>query len=152
MDAGQSRKKAVIVVGICCFFMGLPSAISMGFFSNQDWVWGLGLMVSGLFFTLAVLKVGPKKFRQEIVATSDSKVKLGKAFDILVKFFLPLQVLAILGWWFWTSYSADPHNWFKIFSPSSIGTALFQWSMALGVFIFLNKIINKKILGNHNES
>ncbi len=152
MDAGLSRKKAVTVVGISCLVMGSPSAISMGFFNNQDWVWGLGLMVSGFFFALIVIKVGPKKFRKEIISTADFKVHLGKGFDILVMFFLPLQFLAMLGWWFWTSYSENPHSWFNIFSQSSVGTVLFQWIIALGVFILLNKTINRKMQVNNNES
>jgi NSS family neurotransmitter:Na+ symporter len=55
------RKKAIALIFMCAFILGLPSAISMGFFTNQDWVWGLALMVSGFFFTVAVLKYGPKK-------------------------------------------------------------------------------------------
>ena len=152
MDAGLSRKKAVTLVGVCGFFLGLPSAISMGFFTNQDWVWGLGLMVSGFFFTIAVLKFGPKNFRLKIISSPDNKIKLGKWFDILVTFFLPLQFLVMLGWWFWKSYSGDPHNSFNIFSSLSIGTVLFQWIIALGVFILLNKIITKKMLRDKNDS
>jgi len=149
IDAGLSRKKAVLVVGISCFIMGLPSAISMGFFNNQDWVWGLGLMVSGFFFTLVVLKVGPQKFREKIISTPENRINLGKGFDILVKFFLPLQFLAMLSWWLWQAYSEDPNNWFNIFSQSTVGTVLFQWAVAIAVFIFFNKTITKKILNSH---
>ena len=149
IDTGLTRKKAVRVVGISCFILGLPSAISMGFFNNQDWVWGLGLMVSGFFFTLAVLKVGPKKFREEIISTSENKINLGKGFDILVKVFLPLQFVAMLGWWFWQAYSENPNNWFNIFSQSTVGTVLFQWAVAIAVFIFFNKAITKKMLNNN---
>jgi len=46
MDAGLSRKKAVGVVGSAGFLLGLPSAVSMGFFNNQDWVWSFGLSLS----------------------------------------------------------------------------------------------------------
>ena len=66
MDTGLSRKKAVVIVGICCFVLGFPSAISMGFFNNQDWVWAMGLVVSGSFFLMLVLKVGPRKIREEM--------------------------------------------------------------------------------------
>jgi NSS family neurotransmitter:Na+ symporter len=152
MDAGFSRKKAIVLICMCAFLLGLPSAISMGFFTNQDWVWGLGLMVSGFFFTIAVLKYGPKKFRQNIISTPGSKVRLNKWFDILVTFLLPLQFLVMLGWWLWKSYSANPHNWFNIASPNSVGTVLFQWIIALGLFILLNKIITKKMLSNKNDS
>lgn len=145
IDSGLTRKKAVIIVGIACFLMGLPSAISIGFFNNQDWVWGLGLMVSGAFFIILVLKVGPRKFREEIISTSEYKVKLGRGFDYLVMFILPIQLVAMLFWWFWDSYLADPGNWLKIFSTSSVGTVLFQWAVAISVFILFNKLITKKL-------
>jgi NSS family neurotransmitter:Na+ symporter len=152
MDAGFSRKKAIALICVCAFVLGFPSAISMEFFTNQDWVWSLGLMVSGFFFTIAVLKFGPKNFRQNIVSIPGSKIRLKKWFDILVIFLLPLQFLAMLGWWFWKSYSGNPHNWFNIASPGSVGTVLFQWVIALGLFIMLNKIIAKKMLSNKNDS
>lgn len=152
MDAGVTRKKAVTIVGIACFLLGLPSAISIGFFNNQDWVWGLGLMVSGFFFIFLVLKVGPRKFREEIITSSDHKIKLNKGFDILVMLFLPLQFIAMLIWWFWDSYSTNPGNWLNIFSQYSVGTVLFQWSVALCVFIVFNRIITRKIVFKHNDS
>lgn len=152
IDAGISRKKAVTIVAISCFAMGLPSAFSMGFFSNQDWVWGMGLLVNGLFFALAVIKFGPRNFRKEIISTSEWKMNLGKVFDVLVKFFLPFQALAMLFWWFWTSYSGDPQGWMNIFSQLSVGTVLFQWITALIIFILLNKIINRKMITNGSES
>jgi len=152
MDAGFSRRKAITLICMCAFLLGLPSAISMGFFTNQDWVWSLGLMVSGFFFTVAVLKIGPKNFRQNIISSPDSKVRLNIWFDIFVIVLLPLQFLAMLGWWFWKSYSGDPHNWFNITSPESVGTVLFQWVIALGLFILLNKVITKRMLGNKNDS
>jgi len=151
MDCGLTRKKAVFIVGISCFALGLPSAISLGFFNNQDWVWGMGLIVSGAFFIFLVLKTGPKKFREEIISTSETRFKLGKGFDFLVKFILPIQLIAMLGWWFWDSYSNDPGNWYKIFSQSTLGTVLFQWTVAIVVFLGFNKIISKK-LSKKNEN
>jgi NSS family neurotransmitter:Na+ symporter len=145
IDTGLTRKKAVTIVGIACFALGLPSAISIGFFNNQDWVWGLGLMVSGAFFIILVLKVGPRKFREEIISTSEQKVKLGKGFDYLVMFILPIQLVAMLVWWFWDSYSANPENWLKIFATTSVGTVLFQWAVAITVFIVFNRFITKKL-------
>jgi len=145
MDSGLSRKKAVSIVGISCFGLGLPSAISLGFFNNQDWVWGMGLIVSGAFFIFLVLKTGPKKFREKIMPDSDSRFKLGKGFDFLVKFILPIQLIAMLGWWFWDSYSSDPGNWYKVFSQSTLGTVIFQWAVAIIVFLSFNKIISKKL-------
>ena len=151
MDSGLHRKKAVKVVGICCFVLGIPSAISMGFFKNQDWVWGMGLIVSGSFFLILVLKVGPKKIREEIITRPEHKIRLGRWFDYLVKFILPLQLIAMLVWWFWDSYSSDPENWLNIFARLSIGTALFQWAVAVAIFILFNRIITKKLFMSNNQ-
>ncbi|MFA9453721.1 MAG: sodium-dependent transporter, partial [Candidatus Aminicenantaceae bacterium] len=151
MDGKFSRKKAVLLVGATCFVLGLPSAISLGFFNNQDHVWGLGLMVSGSFFIFMVLKIGPKRFREEIITSPEHKIKLGKAFDILIKFFLPVQILAMLVWWFWDSYKGDPENWLNILSRSSVGTVLFQWGVAVTVFILLNRFITKRFVVEDND-
>lgn len=151
MDSGLHRKKAVRIVGICCFVLGIPSAISMGFFKNQDWVWGMGLIVSGSFFLILVLKVGPRKIREEVITRPEHKIRLGRWFDYLVKFILPLQLIAMLVWWFWDSYSSDPENWLNIFARASIGTVLFQWVVALAIFIVFNRIITKKLFMNNNR-
>ena len=150
MDAGLCRKKSIAVIAICGFLLGLPSALSMGFFSNQDWVWSLGLLVSGFFLTVSVIKFGTKKFLREVILPSKNHSLLAKFFNILIMFFIPLQFLAMITWFFWTSYTENPHNWFKIFTSFSVGTVLFQWIIALGVFILLNKTITKKIL-NRND-
>jgi NSS family neurotransmitter:Na+ symporter len=151
MDAGLSRRRAVLVIAASGFLCGLPSALSMGFFNNQDWVWSFGLMISGFFFTLAFLKYGPRNFRKEIISSTEIKVKLGKWFDWGISILLPLQFLAMIGWWFWRNYADDPQNWYKIFSPFSLGTILFQWAIALGLFILLNRVINKKVLGKEDD-
>lgn len=145
MDAGLTRKKSVVWVTTIGFFFGLPSAISIGFFNNQDWVWGLGLMMSGFFFTLLVLKTGPKEFRLNVISTQDCKIKLGRWVDIVIIVLLPLQFVAMLFWWLWQSYSSNPKNWLGIFSSSSVGTVLFQWIIALVIFILLNNLITKKM-------
>jgi len=146
MDAGLSRKKAVFIVGAAAFVLGLPSALSMAFFNNQDWVWSLGLMVSGFFFTLAIIKFGLNDFRQKILSTPDSRIKVGKWFNFFPAFLLPVQFLIMIGWWFWQKHTQDPRSWFKIFSVSSLGTVLFQWLLALFIFIILNRYLDRKLV------
>jgi SNF family Na+-dependent transporter len=53
-DGGIRRGRAVSIVGSFGFLLGIPSALSMAFFDNQDFVWGVGLMLSGFFFAFAV--------------------------------------------------------------------------------------------------
>lgn len=151
MDTGMTRKKAVSLVAFFGFLLGLPSALSMGIFNNQDWVWSMGLMVSGLFFTIAVFKYGTRRFREEVVSPAGTTLKAGKWFDIVVLVFLPLQFTAMIAWWFWQSYSSDPENWLKITSDFSVGTVLFQLAVAIFIFIILNRIITKRIEHKSDE-
>jgi len=145
IDAGLTRRRAIFIVGTACFFLGLPSALSLAFFDNQDWVWGLGLMISGSFFILLVLKVGPKRFRKEIGPPAVGKLRLGKGFDILVKVFLPVQIVAMLVWWFRDSYISNPGNWLNPLALFSVGTVILQWGVAVTVFIIFNKMITKRL-------
>src|SRR5690606_23737416 len=70
MDMGVSRRSAVIGVVVVGFLLGLPSAFSLDVFSNQDFVWGVGLLVSGLLASLAMMKYGVGKARAEIMRHS----------------------------------------------------------------------------------
>lgn len=43
------------------FLLGLPSALHIGILDNQDWAWGVSLMLSGLFCALAGGRYGAAK-------------------------------------------------------------------------------------------
>jgi len=123
----------------------------MGFFNNQDLVWSIGLLFSGFFFTIAVFKYRSRRFRAEVILLPERAKRTGRWFDIIVYVFLPLQFIAMIFWWFWQSYSSDPENWLRINAESSLGTVLFQLTIALVIFIILNKIITKRITQTANE-
>lgn len=70
VDLGLPRPKAVGAVCSVGFLLGLPSAVNLSFFSNQDFVWGVALMISGAFVATAVLRYGARRFRTEVVDAS----------------------------------------------------------------------------------
>ena len=132
----------MIIVFSASFLFGLPSAISLKFFDNQDWVWGLGLMVSGLFFTILVIKIGVKEFVEKWYNPLKFKKFSLVSFKVLFYFLLPLEFMAMLGWWFYQSLNWLPDSSWSITESFSLGTTLFQWTIILIAGIFLNKKIN----------
>ena len=64
-DYGIERKKAIGIIYAVALLLGIPSALSLKFLTNQDWVWGLGLMVSGFLFATAARQIGSREFREE---------------------------------------------------------------------------------------
>src|SRR5690606_249528 len=98
IDAGFTRRRAVLVAGGLGFLMGVPSALSMSFFDSQDFVWGVGLMLSGFFFALAVVRYGVTRFRTELINTADSDIRIGRWWDRVIYLVL-IQAVVLMGWW-----------------------------------------------------
>jgi len=140
MDFGLKRKRAIIFVAAAGFLLGLPSALDIRIFKNQDWVWGLGLMLSGLFFVMAVIKYNVERFRKELI-NPFSSIKLNRSFTFIVKYVIPVEFALMLGWWFYQSIGWGKEQVFAIFNEFSLGTTLFQWGVILFVLILFNKKI-----------
>lgn len=140
IDLGLTRKKAIFAVGTAGFLLGAPSAVSLGFFGNQDWVWSAGLIISGFFISLAAIKFGVRRFREQFINSEGNEIRLGRAFDVIV-FLIPVQFVLLLWWWF-----SQAGGWTDFFSSYSVGACLFQWAIALVLFIILNKWLVKRTL------
>lgn len=144
IDFGIKRKKAIIIVALVGFLLGVPSAINLDFFANQDWVWGVGLILSGAFISFSIMRYGVDKFRTEIINGEGSDVKIGKWYNFVIAILIPIQVVVLISWWLISSVSWDP-QWWNPFHSLNTGTVLFQWAVVLTVLIFLNKVMYKRI-------
>lgn len=147
IDWGISNQKAILSVAVIGFLLGIPSAINMGFFENQDWVWGVGLIVSGFFFAIMVIKYGATRFRLEIINAADNDVKLGRWYDFMIRFVIPVEFVALIAWWFYRA-TGWQEQWWHPFKGFSIGTCLFQWGIILVVLILFNKKIASRTMKN----
>jgi len=133
IDFGVSRKKAVMVILSLIIVAGAPSAVSMDFFNNQDWVWGLGLLMSGFFFTIAATKMNKEQFPIK---------RKSLLYKVFFYFLLPFEFLSMLLWWLWQSVQWYPSNWWNPFETTSLGTCLVQWMVVLVISALLMKKIN----------
>jgi NSS family neurotransmitter:Na+ symporter len=137
-DAGMERGRAVRLVGIVGFALGIPSALSLQVLHNQDWVWGVALMLSGLFFAIAVITNGVRRFREEQLNHADSDIRVGRWWDVAIGVLVPLQALVLLGWWLYQAHGWDPTGWLKPFGVENVGTILLQWGIVLLVLLLFN--------------
>ncbi|HOI30579.1 MAG TPA: sodium-dependent transporter [Melioribacteraceae bacterium] len=145
IDFGLSRKIAIVIVGVAGFTFGIPSALSMDFFINQDWVWGVGLILSGAFIAFSLIKYGVDKFRIDFINGEGSDIFIGKWYNYIIKYLVPVQVVILLSWWLISSTTWDP-EWWNPFHVENLGTCLAQWFLAISVFVLLNKFFVKYIL------
>ncbi len=147
VDSGASRKKATILICLTGFGFGVPSALNLTFFANQDFVWGVGLMVSGAFISYAVIKYGAHKFRTELVNTEGTTTMLGSWWEVIIKYIVPVEVVTLLGWWMYLSAAEyAPDSWFNPLSAFSVATVLLQWLLAFSlVYLFNRKLLPAKV-------
>jgi NSS family neurotransmitter:Na+ symporter len=94
MDFGLSRGRALLWALGLGLVLGLPSALHPPFFDNQDFVWGLGLMLSGLFLCVLVWRVGPGTFQVRYLGRREGS-RLFTALMALVT----VETVLLLGWW-----------------------------------------------------
>jgi NSS family neurotransmitter:Na+ symporter len=144
-DLGMGRKKALSWVYAAALICGIPSALSVDFLVNQDWTWGMGLMVSGACVSLAATAFGVEKFRTELINQAGNRILLGRYYNLLIKYAIPLQVSILIGWWFYTVITLDPGGWWNPFSIESVGTCLAQWSFIIVVLLLINRNLAARI-------
>jgi len=141
----ERKKSTLLVIGLGIVF-GIPSALSSNFLHNQDWVWGIGLLISGIFLIISVISYGVEKFRVEFLHHPANSYNPGRWFNYVIIFLLPLEFMAMIGWWFYQAikWSDKSSPWWSIFEISSIGTCLFQWAILIIALLILNNLIYKK--------
>lgn len=144
MDRGVTRAKAITIVGVIGMTLGAPSALHIGFFQNQDWVWGVGLMLSGFFFAFAVLKYGVSKWRETFVNHEGSDVRIGAWWDWAMRLII-VEAVVLMGWWLWSARGDDFTSTWTLFSSYNVGTVLIQWGVALAVLVAANRWLARSV-------
>jgi NSS family neurotransmitter:Na+ symporter len=144
-DMGLPRGRAIGIVGVAGVLCGVPSALNMAVFQNQDFVWGVGLMLSGFFFAVAVLRYGVTDWREKFINTGYSDIRVGAWWDWAIRLVV-VEAVVLIVWWFvqvagegWAA-NLDP------LSTANIGTTLLQWAIVLGVLLGLNRLLVKRSL------
>ncbi len=146
-DLGLPRAKAALSVGSVGFLLGIPSAVNLDFFANQDFVWGVGLMISGAMVAFAVIRYGVNSFRKDVVEGGPGDWRAGRAWEWLIGIAVPVQAVVLLVWWLWQSATIyAPDTWFNPLEPFSVMTVLVQWGAVLAILLLLNKwLVNRTL-------
>ncbi|ELR70255.1 hypothetical protein C900_03940 [Fulvivirga imtechensis AK7] len=152
-DMGFSRKSAALRTAIFCIVFGFPSAYSLNVFNNQDWVWGIGLIISGLLLIVAVLRYGVSKFKRDYIDT-DSDFNVPATYFAVALIFNAFLGVVLVYWWMSQGYSEYPWfnaegNWnvFDVYSNASIVT---QWGLVIIAGLLLNKYLYRIFVKNRS--
>ena len=138
MDLGMQRRRALVVVGSAGLLFGIPSALKIEVFQNQDWVWGVALMVSGFFFAFAVLRYGVTRWRETFINQEGSDIRIGAWWDWAIRL-VAVEAAVLAVWWLWSAQGEDFRSTWTLFSPYNIGSVLIQFAIVLVALLALNR-------------
>jgi hypothetical protein len=70
---------------------------------------------------------------------------VGKWWEYVMKFLIPVQVAALLGWWvIYTPLASGGPQWWNPFRSTSLATVLLQWAATAACCIAINKFIQHR--------
>jgi NSS family neurotransmitter:Na+ symporter len=149
-DLGLSRHAATRRATIFVILFGFPSAWHLDFFSNQDWVWGVGLIISGLCFVFAALREGPISFKHDII-DRDSDFRVPDLYFVTCVGVNAVLACVLIYWWMSRGYSANPWfdqngNW-NVLDTYSNASVVTQWLLVLGAGVVLNNFLYRRFRG-----
>ncbi len=140
MDMKMSRKKATTIIFFVVFAIGIFSAYDIDFVNNQDWVWGMALLVGSLFTCFAIWKFGVEKTRSYI-NIPENELYIGKWWNVSVRFLAPVAIVILFVWSAIGAMKARPNDWWNPFVVDSFGTVILQ----VGLLIIVTLLFNKKL-------
>jgi NSS family neurotransmitter:Na+ symporter len=147
MDMGFSRAQGTFWTTAFFIAAGSFSAADNNIFENQDMTWGVGLLISGLFYWLAARKYGIEKLWNE---------DIGPCSDIHIRWLwngirlFPIFFVLIFGWWVWQAGQWYPGEWYKfwpitkyIYTP---GVMVVEWSLIFAILGLFNSAMAKRLV------
>ena len=132
IDFGVRRSTAVVWIVVSSFILGIPSAMSLEILGNQDFVWSVGLIISGILMAFAAVKYGINKMMVEVMDESENDWPFPKWWPFVVKYIATIVGFTLVMWW-------------MIESPSFFVTCMIQWGSILAFFYLINNYISKKL-------
>ena len=147
VDMGWERNKAVKYICVAIALCGLPSAYSLQFLDNQDFVWGTGLIVSGLMVAVVVMKFGTSEFRKTFINTEYSDLYIGKWWEYIIRYAFPVEFALVFGFFIYEKLqdsSSSPIGGMDL-GIFTILTMVVQWLIIIALFAFgfNNRIADK---------
>lgn len=147
LDLGLSRSRGIVMAVIVFALFGFPSAYYIEVFNNQDWVWGLGLVVSGFILLFVVARYGAANFLKENI-TIYSGMNINNMYFRLCIFINLILAPVLIYWWLTRGYSKhtwfSSSGWWNVLDSYSNATVVTQWGAVILLGVLLNRFLYNK--------
>ena len=98
----------------------------------------------GLFFAIAVITHGVRRFRAEQLNHEDSDIRIGRWWDVLITVLVPVQAVVLMVWWLWQARASNPEGWLDPIATFNVGTVLVQFAVVFAVLLLANRWLARR--------
>ncbi len=103
-------------------------------------------MISGLFFAIAIITHGVRRFREEQLNHEHSDIRIGRWWDFVITFVVPVEAVGLTVWWLvqavgWSEDALTP------FAVDNVGTVLFQFAVVFAILMVMNRWLGRRADG-----
>jgi len=164
-DLGMTRHRSLVIAGGVGLLGGVPSAVSLDFLANQDWVWANALIPSGLMFAYVAFKHGLEEFRRRYVNLASNQMRIGRWWTVVIGVLVPVQGIVLLAWFFYQKFPERVSEsgesltklqrlteWLRPFAIENVGTVLAQWAVLLAVLWAANRWMGRSAAERPRET
>ena len=147
-DLNVSKKLTLTLVIVFFILFGFPSAWSFDYFNNQDWVWGVGLILTGLFILIGVAISNPAAFKEKLIDLG-SDMKIPTWFFKYAVYLNIVVAIGLIYWWMSQDYSAkwwDKQGNWDVLGTYSNASTVTQWGAVILIGLLLNNYLFKKFV------
>ncbi|UCE07286.1 MAG: hypothetical protein JSW07_04435, partial [bacterium] len=114
------------------------------FLENQDHVWGLALIINGLFIAyFAVRGFGVERFRAKLINTKWNDIRIGIWWEYIMKYIIPLQFVVLLLWFSFDTLTQEPSSWWRG-GPLGLSLMVLEWGAVLFILYYYNSWIARR--------
>ena len=138
MDFQLSRKVALAITTGLCVVVGSLSAMSDKIFDNQDFVWGVGLIISGMFLAFLVLRYGVDRFSEKLLNKNATWFRVGAGFRVAMYLVL-IEGVVLLVWWLYNG------------ADRALAISCFvQWGIVIAVLFFFREHLGRRMFPDND--
>ncbi|MDP7422198.1 MAG: hypothetical protein QGH40_09960, partial [bacterium] len=83
-------------------------------------------------------------FRREFINTKWNDLKIGKWWDIIIKYFFPVQLIALFGWYLYQTWSSPSKEWWHK-GHWAVIVLLLEWAAVMVIAILLNRKLGNRL-------
>jgi hypothetical protein len=86
-----------------------------------------------------------------VIDDEAADLRIGRWWTFLVSVLIPVESVALVGWWLWASYAEDPGGWLDPFGGYTVGAVLLQGAVAVVALLAANRWLARRTLAAAEE-